>query len=46
MFDLIHIHLSFRFFPVFSADQEKVAELQVSIVLESLMGMSSIFLVL
>lgn len=27
-----------RFFPVFSADDEKVGELQVSIVLESLMG--------
>ena len=28
----------FRFFSVFSADTEKVAELQVAIVLESLMG--------
>ena len=31
----------FRFFEVLSADGEKVAELQVSVVLESLMGMFS-----
>ena len=29
----------FRFFPILSADNEKVGELQVSLVLESLMGM-------
>ena len=28
-----------RFFPIMSADNEKVGELQVSLVLESLMGM-------
>ena len=27
-----------RFFPVFSADSEKVADLQISVVLDSLMG--------
>ena len=31
-----------RFFPIMSADNEKVGELQVSLVLESLMGMSFI----
>ena len=35
---LSHIFYYFRFFSVFSADTEKVAELQVAIVLESLMG--------
>ncbi len=31
--------LCFRFFPIISADNEKVGELQVALVLESLMGM-------
>ena len=33
----MHLYI-FRFFPIVSADNEKVGELQVSIVLESLMG--------
>ena len=33
-----------RFFPIMSADNEKVGELQVSLVLESLMGRSFVSL--
>lgn len=39
--DSLNVNLLFRFFPVFSADAEKIADLQVSIVLESLMGRDS-----